>query len=168
MTRNIDHIILILQPNRLQWCGHVLWKEDTDWVKKCYNMMWRAPDQEVDQRGHGEVVQKDCQATRKHFPLIHSVQKKNTAVALKIIMSTVWYLLLIAFIALSLLVGRQEGHPACKNWVVRYWRGHLCEVRCKWFAYGPADAIASPSSLAPVKSRMVYLSGASLPRLSWK
>jgi len=25
-----------------------------------------------------------------------------------------------------------------------------------------------PSSLAPVKSRMVYLSGAGLPRLSWK
>jgi len=28
-------------------------------------MRWRAPDQEVDQRGHGpwkEVVQKDCQA----------------------------------------------------------------------------------------------------------
>jgi len=26
--------------------------------------------------------------------------------------------------------------------------------------YGPADATATPSSLAPVKSRMVYLSGA--------
>jgi len=38
-------------------------------------------------------------------------------------------------------------------------------------AYGPADATAplpSPSSLDPVKSRMVYLSGAGLPRLSWK
>jgi len=38
-----------------------------------------------------------------------------------------------------------------------------CRGKCS-----PADAIASPSSLAPVKSRMVYLSGASLPRLSWK
>ena len=27
---------------------------------------------------------------------------------------------------------------------------------------------ATPSSLAPVKSRVVYLSDASLPRLSWK
>jgi len=44
----IDDIILILQQNRLRWYGHVLRKEDTDWVKK-----W-APDQEVDQRGHGE------------------------------------------------------------------------------------------------------------------
>jgi len=34
--------------------------------------------------------------------------------------------------------------------------------------YGPADATATPSSLTPVKSRMVNLSGASLPRLSWK
>jgi len=25
-------------------------------------MRWRAPDQEVDQIGHGKVVQKDCQA----------------------------------------------------------------------------------------------------------
>jgi len=41
-------------------------------------------------------------------------------------------------------------------------------ARCKWFAYGPADATAAPSSLAPVKSRMVYLSGAGLPRLSEK
>ena len=31
----IDDIILILQQNRLRWCGHVLRKEDTNWVKKC-------------------------------------------------------------------------------------------------------------------------------------
>ena len=30
----IDDIILILQPNKLRRCGHVLQKEDTDWVKK--------------------------------------------------------------------------------------------------------------------------------------
>ena len=73
-----------------------------------------------------------------------------------------------AFSAFSRLVGRQEGHLACKNWVVRYWRGCLSGARCKWFAYGPTDATATLSSLAPVKSRMVYLSGASLPRFSWK
>jgi len=38
------------------------------------------------------------------------------------------------------------------DWVVSYWRGCLSETRCKWFAYGPADATATPSSLAPVKS----------------
>jgi len=46
--------------------------------------------------------------------------------------------------------------------------GYLPGARCKSFAYSPADATATPSSLAPVKFRMVYLSGAGLPRLSWK
>jgi len=43
-----------------------------------------------------------------------------------------------------LLVGWQEGHPACKNWVVRYWDDCLSGARCKWFAYGPPDATATP------------------------
>jgi len=73
-----------------------------------------------------------------------------------------------AFSALMLLAGWQEGHLACKNWVLRHWYGYLSGARCKWFAYVPADATATPSSLAPVKSRMVFLSGAGLPRMSWK
>jgi len=52
--------------------------------------------------------------------------------------------------------------------VARYWHGYLSGARCKLFAYGPADATATLSSLAPVKSRIVYLSGAGLPRLFWK
>ena len=28
------------------------------------------------------------------------------------------------------------------NWVMRYWHGYLSGTRCKWFAYGPADATA--------------------------
>jgi len=49
--------------------------------------------------------------------------------------------------ALTLLVGRQEGHPACKKtWVVRCWCGYLSGARCR-LAYGPA--------LASVKSRLV-------------
>jgi len=70
--------------------------------------------------------------------------------------------------ALMLLVGRQEGHPACKNGVVRYWGGYLSGARCKWFPYGPSDATTTPLSLAAVKSRMVYLSCAGVPKLSWK
>jgi len=73
----------------------------------------------------------------------------------------------VAFSALMMLGGCQEGHPACKIWVVRYWYSYLSGVRCKWFAYGPADANTTSSSLASLKSRMVYLSGAGLPRLSW-
>jgi len=52
--------------------------------------------------------------------------------------------------------------------VVRYWCGYLSGARCKLFAYGPADVTATRSSVPPVKSRMVYLSAAGLPRLSWK
>jgi len=40
--------------------------------------------------------------------------------------------------------------------VVRYWHGHLSGERCKWFACGPADATATPSSLALLKSRIVF------------
>jgi len=47
-----------------------------------------------------------------------------------------------AFSALTLLAGWQEGHPACKNWVVGCWHGYLSGVRCR-LAYGPADATAT-------------------------
>ena len=48
----------------------------------------------------------------------------------------------LAFSALTLLVGRQEGHPACKNRVVGCWRGYLSGARCR-LAYCPADATAT-------------------------
>ena len=47
-----------------------------------------------------------------------------------------------AFSALTLLVGRQEGHPVVKNWVVRCWCGYLSGARCR-LAYGPADVTAT-------------------------
>jgi len=47
-----------------------------------------------------------------------------------------------AFSALTLLVGRQEGHPACKNWAVGCWRGYLPGASSRP-AYGPADATAT-------------------------
>jgi len=56
----------------------------------------------------------------------------------------------------------------CFIFIYMQFHGYLSGARYKLFAYGPADATATPSSLAPVKSRMVYLSGAGLPRLSWK
>ena len=43
----------------------------------------------------------------------------------------------VAFSALTLLVGRQEEHPACKKWVMRCWCGYLSGVRCRLFAFGP-------------------------------
>jgi len=58
-----------------------------------------------------------------------------------------------AFSALMLLVGRQEGHPAHKNWVVGCWNGCLSEARCR-LAYGPADATATHCVL--LQSRLVF------------
>ena len=51
-----------------------------------------------------------------------------------------WYL--YAFSALTLLVGGQEEHPACKNWLMWCWCGYLSAVRCRLFARGPVDATA--------------------------
>jgi len=72
-----------------------------------------------------------------------------------------------AFSALMVLVGWQQGHPTCKNLSgeVLAWFSVWSEVQM--ICIFAADATATPS-LAPVKSRMVYLSGAGLPRLSWK
>jgi len=58
----IDDIILILQQNRLRWYGHVLRKEDTDWVKKRmeYEVEGSRPRGRP-KRTWKEVVQKDCQ-----------------------------------------------------------------------------------------------------------
>ena len=36
-----------------------------------------------------------------------------------------------AFSVLTLLVGRQKQHPACKNWVTRCWCGYLPAARCR-------------------------------------
>jgi len=47
-----------------------------------------------------------------------------------------------AFSALTLLVGQQEGHPACKKRVVGCWHGCLSGARCR-LAYDPADATAT-------------------------
>jgi len=56
---------LVLQQNRLRWYGHVLRKDDDDWVKKCM-------EHEVEgSRPRGrpkenwkEVVCEDCQARK--------------------------------------------------------------------------------------------------------
>jgi len=59
----IDDITLILQQNRLRWYGHVVRKEDTDWVKKRmeYEVEGSRPRGRP-KRMWREVVQKDCHA----------------------------------------------------------------------------------------------------------
>ena len=61
----IDDIISLLQQNRLQWYGHVLRKEDDDWVKKCmeYKVEGHRPRGRP-KRTWREVVREDCQASK--------------------------------------------------------------------------------------------------------
>jgi len=58
-----------------------------------------------------------------------------------------------AFSGLTLLLGRQEERP-CKKFSVTCWHSYLSGARCRWFAYGPADATAILLSLASIKSRL--------------
>jgi len=88
-------------------------------------------------------------------------------------LSTVWVFVYTSFVfsvfsALTLLVLQQEEHLAGKNWVMRCWHGYLSGAKCKWLACGSADATATPSSCALLKSWMVYFSGTELLRSSWK
>ena len=54
--------------------------------------------------------------------------------------------------ALTLLVGRQEEHPACKNWAVGCRRGYLSGARCR---LADSWCHCHSLSLASVKSRSV-------------
>ena len=93
--------------------------------------------------------------------ICHSVQINGNVV----------YYVFIAFSAMTLLVGCQEEHPACKNWLMRCWCGYLSGSRCGLFAYGPADATAilKPYCLLPyLNPDWFYHYGTGLTRLSWK
>ena len=71
-----------------------------------------------------------------------------------------------AFGALTMFVGCQEEHLACKNWVIRCRCGYLSAARCRLFAYGPADAttVPKPYHLLPhLNSDWFYLSGTGSP-----
>ena len=59
----IDDIALVLQQNRLWWHGHVLRKQDDDWLKKCmeYEVAGSRP-RDRPKRTWREVVEEDCQA----------------------------------------------------------------------------------------------------------
>ena len=69
----------------------------------------------------------------------------------------------LAFSALMLLVGFQEGHPARKNLTDEELAWLSAGAKCKYVAYGSANATATPTMSASAKSRMVYPSGTDSP-----
>ena len=72
VTDNND-IALVLHQNRLLWYGHVLRKEDDDWVKKCMEYEVEGPrPRGRPKRTWREVVREDWQHVKrtKRIPLI--------------------------------------------------------------------------------------------------
>jgi len=60
-----DDIAFVLQQNRLRWYGHVLRKDDDDWVKKCMEYEVEGPrPRGRPKRTWREVVRENCE-TRK-------------------------------------------------------------------------------------------------------
>jgi len=61
----LDDIISVLKQNRLQWYGHVLRKEDNDWVNKYmeYEVEGARPRGRP-KKTWREIVEKDCQACK--------------------------------------------------------------------------------------------------------
>jgi len=59
----IDDVALVLRQYKLRWYGHVLQKEDDDWVKKCmeYEVEGLRPRGRP-KRTWREAVKEDCQA----------------------------------------------------------------------------------------------------------
>jgi len=56
----------------------------------------------------------------------NQLQLNACSYLIRITINLFWYTFInVAFSALSLLVGRQEGHPACKKLSVEYWCGYL-------------------------------------------
>jgi len=61
----IDDISLVLQQIRLRWYGHVLRKDDDNWVKKCMEYEFQGPrPRGRPKRTYREVVREDCQARK--------------------------------------------------------------------------------------------------------
>ena len=61
----MDDMALVLQQNRLHWYGHVLRKEDDDWVKKCIEYEVEGPrPRGRPKRTWREVVKEDWQARK--------------------------------------------------------------------------------------------------------
>ena len=65
ISSRVDDIALVLQQNRLRWYGHVLRKDDNDWVKKCMEHEVEGPrPRGRPKKTWKEVVREDCQARK--------------------------------------------------------------------------------------------------------
>jgi len=94
--------------------------------------------------------------THKHEQILNFLMLSGLGFIFMRYLAEVWiaFSVLSAFSALTLLVGRQEGHPVCKKLSseVLAWLSVWSEVQtCIW----PNRCHCHSLSLAPVKSRLV-------------
>jgi len=85
-----------------------------------------------------------CVCVHAGVPAAYSPTVRPVLPSTFLVFGTTVLFCFIAFSALTLLVGRQEGHPACKK--TEWWGAGvvvcLSGARCR-LAYGPADATAT-------------------------
>ena len=65
LQQDFTCLCVCLQQNRLRWYGHVLRKDDNDWVKKCmqYEVEGARPRGRP-KKTWRDIVEKDCQARK--------------------------------------------------------------------------------------------------------
>ena len=71
---------------------------------------------------------RDSKICSRHVVIIDLLMFRFTFVVLFLLS---YFEISFAFSALTLMVGQQEGHQACKNWVVGCWHGCLSGARCR-------------------------------------
>jgi len=66
------------------------------------------------------------------------------------------FFLLMTLVLWCCWLGTKKSIWPVRNCVMRCWRCYLSAARCKWIVYDPADATTTPSSVASLKSILVY------------
>ena len=140
-------------PQIAAWCSTV--KPNRSVCSKSPPLSTAAATCQFTTQDHGDVEDKVVQITRQsdhveHQPTFHH----STFYRCFRIFLRNWAVKNSAFSALTLLVGRQEGHPACKKLScgLLAWLSVWSEVQtCIW----PSWCHCHSLSLASVKSRLV-------------
>ena len=99
------------------------------------------------------VAVRPCQTT---WPLVIVLIKIFMSLVLRLPPSQVGWDNVLTLVCLSVLplvlwhcwLGIRKSIRPVKKWMMRCWHGYLSGARCKWFAYGPADATATHSIIS--------------------
>ena len=149
----IDDIISVLQPNRLWWYGHVWWKDDDDWVKKCMEYEVEGPRSRgrPQQRGPGE--ENDCQTWKlnKEDAMDHRRWRK----LIKDVWWTGW-----VWVDECFLVVAYQGSPGQRaiKWLCVSHNKKLCYCRqTTWCAISAEILLAATQLKEQVEQKMSEL-----------